>query len=684
MILTHEGGRYRLWDSAYAERAVPKAAGFRWDATAREWWTDDPDRAARLARYADPGCHAELAARREAQEAAVAASRAVDAAVEIPAPAGREYLPFQRAGIALAAGRPATLLADEMGLGKTIQALGVINLDPDCRRVLVVCPATLKLNWAREAARWLVRRHRVLVAGAQDWPPVTAAWPPEDTVVIVNYDVLHRHATALRAIPWDCLIVDEAHFVKNPEARRSEQLYGTSDRKRKRLTREGRPGNVVAPIPARRRLYLTGTPIVNRPIELWPLLHSLDPTTWRSFWSYAKRYAGAYQGAFGWDFRGADHLDELQERLRRTLMVRRLKVDVLRELPPKRRQVIEVAPNGTAGRVVAAEQAASARIEARLEGLRAQAEIAKADDDPGAYERAVAALREGERVAFVELSRLRHETARAKVPFVIEHLEAALGEGEHKVVCFAHHHDVVAAFAEAFGTRAVVLTGETPQAARQGAVDRFQTDPACVLFVGSLTAAGVGLTLTAASHVVFAELDWVPGNLTQAEDRCHRIGQAESVLVQHLVLDGSLDARMAQVLVDKQRVLEAALDRGPEPTPLGLVAVGLVADRPATEDVRRETLARLAAGLTAEQITAIHTGLRALAGVCDGAVTLDGAGFNKLDTRLGRELAARAALTPKQAALGQRLIRKYRRQLPGALLAVALGVKDGGEEEAQP
>jgi SWI/SNF-related matrix-associated actin-dependent regulator 1 of chromatin subfamily A len=131
-----------------------------------------------------------------------------------------------------------------------------------------------------------------------------------------------------------------------------------------------------------------------------------------------------------------------------------------------------------------------------------------------------------------------------------------------KIVVFAHHRDVVSEIAAGFEDAAVTLTGEDTPEARQAAVDRFQTDPACTLFVGSIRAAGLGLTLTASAHVVFAELDWVPANMTQAEDRTHRIGQRESVLVQHLVLQDSLDSRMARMLIKKQRVLDEALDSG--------------------------------------------------------------------------------------------------------------------------
>jgi hypothetical protein len=193
---------------------------------------------------------------------------------------------------------------------------------------------------------------------------------------------------------------------------------------------------------------------------------------------------------------------------------------------------------------------------------------------------------------------------------------------------------------------------------RQAAVDRFQNDPNCLLFVGNIQAAGVGLTLTASSHVVFAELDWVPGNVTQAEDRCHRIGQTDSVLIEHLVLEGSMDARMATTLIAKQSVLTAALDELPE-QPVAVPA----RERGCTEEVSRKQIVKEAAELSPEAIAEIHAKLQRLAGVCDGARELDGAGFNRFDSAIGKSLAMAHTLTQKQAALGARLVNKYRRQL---------------------
>jgi SWI/SNF-related matrix-associated actin-dependent regulator 1 of chromatin subfamily A len=400
------------------------------------------------------------------------------------------------------------------------------------------------------------------------------------------------------------------------------------------------------------------------------LFHYLAPDEFRSFFGFAKRYCGADNNGYGFDPTGASNLPELQDKLRGTIMIRRLKADVLTELPAKRRSIIEIPANG-ASAAVEAEADAFAAHEERLASLRVAVELAKASDLVEDYRRAVGALMEAAQVAFSDISRLRHETAVAKIPYVVEHIRNIVDAGS-KLVVFAHHHDVIEAIAKEFGSQAVTLYGATAMDARQAAVDRFQNDPECLVFVGGILAAGVGITLTAASHVVFAELDWVPGNVTQAEDRCHRIGQRDCVLVQHLVLEGSLDARMAGVLVEKQEVQSAALDKMPDPQEASPVVPST--DRAATESASRAQIEAQAAQMTAEQIAAAHRGLQMLAAMDgDRATSVNGMGFSKLDVEIGHRLAACATLTPKQAALAAKLVVKYRRQVPecAALLARA-------------
>ena len=531
----------------------------------------------------------------------------------------------------LSAGR-GCLIADEMGLGKTIQAIGVINSIPEITRVVIVCPNTLKINFRNELRKWLVRPLKVAVQYAGE------PWVGDNAdVVIINYDIVSKFPQ-LQETQWDLRILDESHFVKNSKAARTKATLS---------------------IPAKFKLALTGTPILNRPIELFTTLQDLDRQTWGSLFGYAKRYCAAVQNGYGWDFSGASNVEELQDRLRSTIMVRRLKKDVLRELPAKRRQIIELPVNG-ASRLVADEERQWEEKEAALDDLRARAELAKASENPDDYKAAVAALREGQGAAFAEMAHLRHDIGMAKLPKVIDFCRDAEESG--KLVIFAHHLDVVAGLVEEF-TGAAVVTGETPADKRQTEVDRFQNDPACRIFIGNLAAAE-GLTLTASAHVVFAEGQWVPGKLSQMEDRCHRIGQTDSVLVSYLVLEGSLDARMMRACVDKLDVIDRALDRAHDALEYATAPAPRAKNGAAPVSERRENLIKLAETLDAAMIAAVHAGLRQLAGSDhDYATTLNGVGFSKIDVEIGHSLAERSSLSRLQAALGMVLCRKYQRQL---------------------
>jgi SWI/SNF-related matrix-associated actin-dependent regulator 1 of chromatin subfamily A len=536
---------------------LPRAAGFQWDRSVTRWHHGDALAALKLRDYADEGTQAKLDAAAEVARVAadikahsaaesVMASRATDAAIALPIAEGRAFLPYQRAGIAFALARPNVLIGDDMGLGKTLETIGVINADQELRKILIVCPASLSRNWVREFGMFGSRPLTIGIA--------TMKAVPATDIVVCTYDVFSRSTEASKLIlatTWDCLVLDEAHYCKNRDAKRTHVILGGG----RRGTGDYRPGIQVT----KRRLYLTGTPIGNRPIELWPLSHSLAPAEFGNMMDYAKRYCDATCGRFGWDFSGSSNLDELQDKLRGLFMLRRLKKDVLAELPAKRRQIIELPADTPALRaVLKLEMETGKRNESDMKRLRAA--VTAASDDPAAYEAAVAALRKGEQIAFSEISKVRHQTAIAKAPVVAAHVREAVEAGG-KIIVFAHHQDVVDHLCAALADLGVVsVTGGTPPAKRQEAVDRFQTDDAVRVFVGNIQAAGVGITLTASAHVIFAELDWVPGNVSQAEDRAHRLGQLCSVLVQHLVLEGSIDCKMAATLTEKQKVLDAALD----------------------------------------------------------------------------------------------------------------------------
>lgn len=690
MLVTYSGVR-RRWEvlSTYEERntvnPLVKQIGFAFDGQARVWHTagyrepkpmpEQAKLAARLWDYCDPAAKQALetyptertAGRNYEKDqvnvakqsaASLEASRATDADVNIPVPnrTGRNgkplaYLPYQKAGIAYAMARPHCLIGDEMGLGKTIQGIGISNADPTVKKVLVIAPATPKINWRNEWRLWDVKSLSVGIADAKTGIPNT-------DVVVINFDIVMKFHQELTARTWDLLIIDECHKVKNPDAQRTQHILGhPASKKKDKATGKMVPVPPIPEVKARRRVFLTGTPILNRPVELWTLIHSLDPEgLGKNFFKYALRYCGATQTKYGWDFKGSSNLDELQDYLRSKFMVRRLKADVLKDLPPKTRQVVLVEPD------------------AKTRGFIEKEKIE--------YEKLAVEKKQGLQLG--EISALRKEIAVRKVPFVIDHLNDLL-ETKDKVIVFAHHKEVVDKLMDEFGSAAVKVDGRVikPEE-RQAAVDRFQSDPTCKIFVGSILAAGVAITLTAADVVVFAELDWVPGNMCQAEDRAHRIGQLNPVLIQMILFEDSLDANMVSGLIEKQEVIDKALDTKhaakPEQKPLEKPAVG-VKEPPkpkvtATGAVEVETKHGKIT-LTLENIEAIHTGLRMLRGKCDGAVARDGMGFSGADKNFGWSLADASRLSPKQAAWGQHFVRKYQGQLPPDLVAAAgVVVKD--------
>ena len=652
-LIFHETRERYEFVCEYGEHYPAKNARFRWDPDVKRWWTDDIEKALKLAEYADNGLRAEFQKRLDEKQARREASRAFDSDMEIPAPEGLEYMPFQRAGIAYALARPHTLIGDQMGLGKTIAALGVINATPadEVQRVLVICPASLRLNWQQEAEKWLVHDHlHPKVIGPKN--PITG----NESFMVINYDICNKYRDALRAVDWDVMIADECHMLKNNRAQRTIAILGAQDKKK---------GIDIPPVPAKRKLFLTGTPIMNRPKELHPIVAALAPDEFGNFFAFARRYCGAHQTRWGWDFSGATHLDELQDRLRETVMVRRLKSEVLTELPAKRRSIIELPANGKT-RVIAEEVKALAVHEEEIAELRAAVELAKVSEDPSVYEDAVAKLKAAAQAHFTEMSALRRQTAIAKTPLVAQHVRDSVENGG-KVVVFAHHHEVIdTLISELEDLGAVKLDGRDSMEDRNAAVNAFQEDDSVQVFVGGIQAAGVGLTLTASSHVVFSELSWVPADISQAEDRVHRISQKNQVLVQHLVFESSIDVKLARVLVEKQTIIDKALDVETASPELAepIVSVATDAEVPPIQ-TRKAAIEKAAAKLTKEDIAKIHADLKFLAACCDGAMAEDGMGFSKIDASIGKSLAVTETLTRKQAALGKLLTTKYRRQLEG-------------------
>jgi len=638
----------------------------------------------------EPGLAEKVNAYAVAFDAVVDASAKADSEVYIPSPDGLFYLPYQKAGIAYALKFGNALIADEPGLGKTIQVIGFSNMLPDARRILIIVPTTLRINWKREFKKWDVKG--LTVGHIKDGKP--ESYPSTD-VVITSYDLAIKHIERIKAATWDILAIDEAHNLKNAKGKRCKNLLGYEDRNDESKNIEG--------IQATHTLLLTGTPIVNRPKELWPLIHRINPARWDNFFQFGKRYCGADNNGFGWTFDGSSNLEELQRELRASGMVRRIKDEVLPELPKKIRQIIAVEDAG-------AVKAEKKRIQKHLDtlaALRAEKLLAYLAGNKEAYITAARELKQAIRTKFEETAKARHDAAIAKVPHVVDLVTDALENG--KVVLFCHHNDVSDAYAAAFGDKAVLVDGRVSPAQRQARIDRFVNDPTCELFIGGIRAAGVGVDglQKVSSHVIMAEIDCVPGILTQAEDRLCRIGQLNSILVWHVVIDGTIDARMVEITVDKQAIIDAAMDDKMTVTEVAVADNLMPAaeqEEAAVEDVlgaldivsaedidnwlngrdaRKEAsriksrgeritekaekrgLADIAAAMTEEQIAAVHYNLMFLAGRCDGAVEQDGRGFNATDAHIGHTLAAIPVLNNLQAAYARIMLGKYAGQLGG-------------------
>ena len=417
--------------------------------------------------------------------------------------------PFQEEGVQwLIKKNGRGLIADEMGLGKTIQALAWLALNPDKRPSVIVCPASLKFNWEAEARRILPTERVHILEGRR------ASGVPSANLYIINYDILPYWVEALKLRRPYVLILDEVHYIKNAKTKRTKAV--------KKLAK-GVP-HLIA---------LSGTPIVNRPAEFYTILKLIDPNCVPSFWFYAKRYCGLYHNGFGWKYDKATNTEELHRRLNGRVMIRRTKEEVLTELPSKVRTILPVA------------------IENRREYDLADHDFMQWLQEKGEKKKVV------ETLAKIEV--LKQLSVKGKLNTVIQWIKDFL-ETDQKLVVFATHKFVVKSLVSEFRGTAVHIDGSTPQKERALAIRLFQKDPRVRLFVGNIQAAGVGLTLTAASNVAFVELPWTPAELEQAEDRCHRIGQKDTVNVYYLLGRDTIEEKIAWILEKKKKVLSSILD----------------------------------------------------------------------------------------------------------------------------
>jgi SWI/SNF-related matrix-associated actin-dependent regulator 1 of chromatin subfamily A len=449
-----------------------------------------------------------LAERREAA-AAIRRSRSDHADPIEPAASVLygELAPFQWAGVRYVLDARRAFLADEQGLGKTVEALAAIEAD-GAYPAIVVCPAAMKLGWQREATRWLPHRSVAVVEGR-------SAVPPSGEITILNYEIVGAHREALARRRPRAIVVDESHYCKNPRAKRTHAV--------RRLA-----GAVAAD---GLRLALTGTPVLNHADELIAQLRVIGRL--EDFGSGAR---------FSRQFRGELSEERLHWHLRRRCFVRRLKSEVLPQLPAKRQVVVPVALTNAPEYRLAEQDV--------IEWLRSQ------PLDLSELNARIAATLRAERLA--QLGTLQRLAARGKLAAALAWIDDFLASGEPLVV-FARHVEVQQTVLARF-SGALHLLGSDSLPDREAAIAAFQDEHGPPLIVAATRVAAQGITLTRASNVAFLELEWTPAMHDQAEDRCHRIGQRDAVTAWYLLAAETIDETMARLIQSKRAIVAAVTD----------------------------------------------------------------------------------------------------------------------------
>jgi SNF2 family DNA or RNA helicase len=611
---------------APATSVALKENGWRWLPGKRQWMCSAPRNVWPLRDYCDPPSRAKLDKFFADREEAIAASKASSVDLDVPAPEGLAYRPYQLAGIAFMKDRHTCLNADVPRLGKTIMSMGVVNLNPSVRRMIVVCPSMAKINWRREILKWSVRPVRTAILegntsaeqvesfvaalrlGDQErtqpreedeqyvcvpngpdvdgftraisTAPLPLAAPSADEgehldgalvgtfdddlnpspvgevdatlavddpshvpdcgsialfeslqtgkkidvrgcergchlhVLIVNYDIIASWLPVLQAFHADIVIADEAHYLKNKDARRTKAFF-------------------QLPKPKAHKLHLTGSPIFTRPVDLWNLMQDCDPQGLGKNWfGFVKRYCNARKIGGRWDMDGSSNEEELQYKMRQRFMIRREKSDVLNELPTSRIPIW--LPNKGLEKLARIERnAVQKNFAAFLETLNLET-----DNDPADILLDVAG------------STARRELGLAKLPMVMDFIMEQYAT-EEKLVVFAHHREVVETLHRAIPASAMIIGGMGNKA-RQDVIDRFKDDPGLKVVVASISAVREAISLAAADVAIYAEISWIPAEMDQSEERIWDVTKSVPCTIYHCLVEDSGDAIMHQVLEKRQ------------------------------------------------------------------------------------------------------------------------------------
>ncbi|MCK5604912.1 DEAD/DEAH box helicase [Candidatus Pacearchaeota archaeon] len=429
----------------------------------------------------------------------------------VPAPDGQIYFPFQPPAIQYAARHKICMIADDMGLGKTIESLGVANL-LGLKHILVICPAALRDNWAREMNIWhmngnpvsIIRTGKTIFGNACS--------------LIISYQLAVKRFNELMEIGFDLIILDEAHRLKNPEAKQTQKILG----------HELNEGIVSR---SDRVLMLTGTPYPNWPDELAWILNKMKPSIIDNMspGSFIQRFCTFENGDYGVVITGSKNETELYNRLRSGFMVRRLKEDVLSDLPEISFKMIVFPQDQTIRKIIEKEKNFDAE------------EIYRNGVPLGS--------------PFPEI---RRELGEAKVPLTVQYVEDLFADGAKKVVVVGHHVDAMGMiFEELMNFKPALVLGKVKN--KQAEVDMFQNDPECRVMI--LNDAGFeGYTMTAGAEMVFHESSFVPGHNAQAIGRVFRIGQTCKVIVHILLIEASIEAYILGRAAEKQRGFDMITD----------------------------------------------------------------------------------------------------------------------------
>lgn len=545
-------------------KAVKKLPGAAWDKTNTRWTVPKSATAQALQFAAEYGLHVEdfeeLAAFQEKETARqhelIQLSRATEANLPDPAGLALPLDPPQKVAVKYVAETRRCIIADEMGLGKTVEAIAALeHLHEQGDTVypaLVVVPPTLTLNWEKEIRRFLPHRTVNVVKNRKGLPDTPAdflvmGWSNVHTYKkdLVKFKKLKTKQKPIGVNGVASLVLDESHMGKNKEAKRTQAAIAIG-------------AGLRAESPDAVTILLTGTPIASRPAEYASQLDILGTLgEFGGYWPFYKRYAAAFQDSFGqWHKDGASNLEELNDRLRATCFVRRLKTDVMSELGEPHHFPLYVDPDP---KVFREYKEAQEDIAAFL-ALRA-AEIAR---ELGANPRSAAVrarIRAEANEHLVRITTLKRIAALSKLPAVYEWVDSRIEDGL-KVVVAAHHRDVVDAIADRYGGLKVqggMKTLDVEEAKR-----RFQEWPpeeAPVITI-SIMAAGLGHTLTAAQNVLMVEQPWTPVDVDQVVARLHRRGQQGLVTATHMLADRTIDLDIYEMIQDKRRVVDAATDGG--------------------------------------------------------------------------------------------------------------------------